>query len=206
MPDTYSRRMEAYRTPDERFEHLPDWPFEARYLLQDRLRMHFVAEGDGDPVLLLHGEPTWSFLYRGLIPTLTSSGRVVAPDLFGFGRSDKPLRTSDYSFEFHYRSIERFALELELRRLTIVVHGWGGPIGFRLAVDHPDRVERLVVLNTGIDAGRPPSHDWLRFELVRRAGTDLVPSRLVRASCVSAPDDAVPATTLPFPGRRPRPA
>jgi haloalkane dehalogenase len=122
MPDTYSRRTEAYRTPDECYEHLPDWPFEARYLLPDGLRMHFVVEGEGDPALLLHGEPTCAFLYCRLNPMPETSGRLFAPDLFDFGRSDRPLRTSDYQFAFHYRSIERFLLELELRRLTSVGH------------------------------------------------------------------------------------
>src|SRR5262245_35714991 len=110
--------------------------------------MHFVDEGSGAPVLLLHGEPTWGFLYRKLIPQLATVGRVVVPDLFGFGRSDKPIRQEEYSYDAHYRSIERFVGELGLRGLTVVVHDWGGPIGLRLAVEHPDRVERLVMLNT----------------------------------------------------------
>ena len=118
--------MEAYRTPDERFEDLPDWPYAPRYVAQDGLRMHYVEEGTGDPLLLLHGEPTWGFLYRRMIPPLAVSGRVVVPDLFGFGRSDKPFRQADYSYDSHYRSIECLALALDLVRLTLVVHDWGG--------------------------------------------------------------------------------
>ena len=193
--------MEAYRTPDERFDDLPDWPYAPRHVAQDGLRMHYVDEGSGDPLLLLHGEPTWGFLYRRMIPTLRAAGRVVVPDLFGFGRSDKPLRQVDYSYDSHYRSIERLALALDLGRLTLVVHDWGGPIGLRLAVTHPDRVERLVILNTGVGAGRAPSPDWLRFrELVRQVGPDFTASRLVQVACVSRLDgDTIRGYDAPFP-------
>ena len=193
--------MDVYRTPDERFENLPGYDFPPSYLEQDGLRMHWVDEGDGDPILLLHGEPTWAYLYRTMIPTLAESARVVAPDYFGFGRSDKPTRMEDYSYDFHYGSIERLAEELDLRETTAVVQDWGGPIGLRLAVEHPERVARLVILNTGIGAGRAPSSEWLRFrEFVRRVGTDLVPGQLIRISCVGELDDAiVDAYNAPFP-------
>ncbi len=193
--------MEAYRTPDERFEGLPGFPFDPRYLDQDGLRMHYVDEGSDDPVLLLHGEPTWAFLYRKMIPRLAVVARVVAPDYLGFGRSDKPTRIEDYSYDFHYAAIERLADELDLRGLTIVVQDWGGPIGFRLAVARPDRVARLVVLNTGIGAGRAPSPEWLRFrDFMRRVGTEIVPGQLVRVSAVSElADDVVEAYNAPFP-------
>ena len=193
--------MEAYRTPDDRFAGLPGYPFEPSYLEQDGLRMHYVQEGSGDPLLLLHGEPTWSFLYRTMIPPLAAVARVVAPDYFGFGRSDKPTRIEDYSYDFHYSSIERLADELDLREATVVVQDWGGPIGLRLAVERTDRVGRLVILNTGIGAGRAPSPEWLRFrDFVRRVGADLVPSQLVRISAVTEIDDAVLAGyDAPFP-------
>jgi haloalkane dehalogenase len=191
----------AYRTPDDRFEGLPGWNFEPHYLKQDGLRMHWVDEGAGDPVLLLHGEPTWGYLYRKLIPTLAGAARVVAPDYFGFGRSDKPVDRRWYSYESHYSSIERLVQELDLTRLTVVVQDWGGPIGLRLAVDHPERVDRLVILNTGVGAGRAPSEEWLRFRaLVRRVGTDLQPGRLIRISCERGlPDHAEAAYDAPFP-------
>ena len=193
--------MDAYRTPDERFDDLPGWPYAPRYVSQDGLRLHYVEEGGGDPVLLLHGEPTWGFLYRKTIPVLSDVGRVIAPDLLGFGRSDKPLAQADYTYDSHFRSLERFALELDLARLTLVVHDWGGPIGLRFAVSHPDRVERLVILNTGVGAGRAPSPDWLRFrELVREVGTDFTASRLVQVACVSALDEhAISGYDAPFP-------
>ena len=193
--------MDAYRTPDERFEGLPGYIFEPHYLEQDGLRMHYVDEGSGAPVLMLHGEPTWAFLYRKLIPSVAGVARVVAPDYLGFGRSDKPTRIEDYSYDFHYTSIERLADALDLREATVVVQDWGGPIGLRLAVERPDRVARLVIMNTGIGAGRAPSEEWLRFrEFVRRVGTELVPGQLVRVSCVSElADDVVNAYNAPFP-------
>jgi haloalkane dehalogenase len=193
--------MDAYRTPDEQFHGLPGYDFAPRYLEQDGLRMHFVEEGSGDPILLLHGEPTWAFLYRRMIPPLADVGRVVAPDYFGFGRSDKPTRIEDYSYDFHYGSIERLADELDLRETTVVVQDWGGPIGLRLAVERQDRVARLVVLNTGIGAGRAPSDEWLRFrEFVRRVGTEILPGQLIRISCVSdLAEDVVEAYNAPFP-------
>ena len=193
--------MESYRTPDERFADLPGYAFEPRYLEQSGLRMHYLEEGTGDPVLLLHGEPTWAYLYRKMIPALAGGARVVAPDYFGFGRSDKPTQVEDYSYDFHYESIRRLADELDLRETTVVVQDWGGPIGLRLAVEQPERVARLVILNTGIGAGRAPSPEWLRFrEFIRRVGTELVPGQLIRITCVTALDDAVvEAYNAPFP-------
>src|SRR5215218_5752907 len=193
--------MDVHRTPDERFERLPGYDFAPRYVDQDSLRMHYVDEGDGPPVLLLHGEPTWSYLYRKMIPPLVAGGlRCVAPDYFGFGRSDKPTDRGWYSYDAHYAAVERFADELDLRDTTLVVQDWGGPIGFRLAVERPRRIARLVVLNTGIGA-RAPNEDWLRFQaFVRRVGTEIVPGQLIRLSLVQPVDDAVIAGyDAPFP-------
>jgi len=193
--------VDVFRTPDEHFESLPGWPFAPDYVEQDGLRMHVVDEGAGHPVLLLHGEPTWSFLYRKLIAPLTAVARVVVPDYFGFGRSDKPTRLEDYSYDFHYASIERLAAELDLRQATLVVQDWGGPIGLRLAVEHPERVARLVVLNTWVGAGWTPPDVWLRFRaLVRSAGSELQPGRLIRTACVGGlADEVVAAYDAPFP-------
>jgi haloalkane dehalogenase len=193
--------VDAYRTPDERFEGLPGYAFEPHYLEQDGLRMHYVDEGDGAPVLLLHGEPTWAFLYRKIVPPLAASGlRCVAPDYFGFGRSDKPTDRGWYSYDAHYRSIERFADELDLRGATLVVQDWGGPIGFRLAVERPERIDRLVVLNTGIGA-RAPSEEWLRFQaFMRRVDTEILAGQLVRLSLVQpVSDEVIAGYDAPFP-------
>ncbi len=194
--------VEIYRTPDERFEGLPGYDFEPHYLEQDGLRLHYLDEGSGPPVLLLHGEPTWSYLYRTIIPELTGGARAIAPDYFGFGRSDKPLEVEDYTYDFHTGSIRRLVEELDLRDLTVVVQDWGGPIGLRLAVESPERVARLVIMNTGIGTGRPPSEEWLRFRaFVRRHGRDLVPGQLLRLSAIQPMSDEVQeAYNAPWPG------
>jgi haloalkane dehalogenase len=195
--------IDVYRTPDERFAGLPGYSFEPHYVEQDGLRLHYVDEGEreAEPVLLLHGEPSWSFLYRKMIPALTPMARVVAPDYFGFGRSDKPVERGWYTYDRHYASIQRLAETLDLHDATVVVQDWGGPIGFRLAVEHPERVVRLVVMNTGIFSGQPPSDEWLRFRaFVRRVGTDLRPGQLVRISCVTElPDEVVAGYDAPYP-------
>jgi haloalkane dehalogenase len=191
--------MSVFRTPEARFDGL--LPFEPHYLDQDGLRMHYLDEGDGDAVLCLHGEPTWSYLYRKMIPVLAPHARVVAPDYFGFGRSDKPTDIGWYTFDRHCASIARLVEELDLRRLTLVVQDWGGPIGLRLAVEQPERVDRLVILNTGIGGGRAPSETWLRFrEVVRAAGGDFEPGRLIRTAAVRGlAGDVVAAYDAPFP-------
>src|SRR5690349_19192571 len=153
-------------------------------------RLHYVDEGDGDPILLLHGEPTSSYLWRKIIPQLP--GRKLAPDLIGFGRSDKPEEIGWYSYDRHVDSIARLVEELDLTSLTLVVHDWGGPIGLRVAVEHPDRVDRIVLLNTGIGGGSAPSERWLRFrEVVRELGGALDIGRLVEAGTAQGLSDDV---------------
>jgi len=193
--------VSVYRTPEECFRDLPAYPFEPNYLEQDGLRMHYLDEGAGDPVLLLHGEPTWSFLYRKAVPPIAEVARVLAPDYFGFGRSDKPVERDWYTYDRHYAAIERFVDELDLRDLTVVVHDWGGPIGLRLAAERPERMARLVITNTGLYAGRPPSDEWLRFRaFVRRVGTELRPGQLVQITCVTElSDEVVAGYDAPYP-------
>ena len=193
--------MDAYRTPDECFDGLPGYPLAPNYVEQDGLRLHYLDEGEGPPVLLLHGEPTWSYLYRTIIPELTPAARAIAPDYFGFGRSDKPLAREAYTYDFHVSSIARLVEELDLRDATVVVQDWGGPVGLRVAVEHPDRIGRLVIMNTGIGGGRPPSDEWLRFrDWLNRLGTDVVPGRLVHISAVQPmADEIVEAYSAPWP-------
>jgi haloalkane dehalogenase len=192
--------MGVYRTPESRFDRLPDFDFEPHYLDQDGLRMHYLDEGEGEPVLLLHGEPTWSFLYRKMIPPLARVARCIAPDYFGFGRSDKPTDRAWYSYERHVGSITRLADHLDLRRITLVVQDWGGPIGFRFAVENPERVTKIVGMNTGIGA-RAPNDEWLRFQsFMRRVGTEIVAGQLIRLSLVQpTTDEIIAAYDAPFP-------
>ena len=188
--------MSVYRTPDSFFDGV--WDVEPHYVELDGMRMHYVDEGDGDPFLLLHGEPTWSYLYRKVIPELP--GRCVAPDYFGFGRSDKPTEIGWYSYDKHTQSLIEFVERLDLRNMTVVVQDWGGPLGFRLCVERPERVARLVVLNTGIGA-RAPNEEWLRFQaFMRRVGTDIVAGNLVRLSLVPpVSDEVIAGYDAPFP-------
>jgi haloalkane dehalogenase len=197
--------MDVFRAPEDAFSALPDFPFASGTVEHDGLRMAYVDEGAGPPVLLLHGEPTWSFLWRRLLPRLTAAGRrAIAPDLIGFGRSDKPTDTAWYSYDRHVTSVSRLVRELDLRNLTLVVHDWGGPIGLRLAVENEDRVGRLVILDTGIGAGRAPSETWLRFRAaVRRVGADLDIGRLVAAGTSrNLADDVRAGYDAPFPTPR----
>jgi haloalkane dehalogenase len=193
--------VDVYRTPDERFEGLPGYAWEPNYTEIDGLRIHYLDEGAGDPVLLLHGEPTWSFLYRKLIPSLSGVGRVVAPDYAGFGRSDKPTERGWYTHDRHYEVLERFVEQLDLQHVTAVVHDWGGPLGFRLAVEHPERIERLVILNTGIYSGRPPGEAWMQFRaFVRRMDTEFQPGQLIRITCpTELTDEVVAGYDAPWP-------
>jgi len=156
--------------------------------------MHVADEGAGDPILLLHGEPTSSFLWRNVIPPLVAAGyRTIAPDLIGFGRSDKPEDIGWYSYDRHVASIAQLVEELDLQELTLVVHDWGGPIGLRVAVEHEPRIARLVILDTGIGVGAP-GETWLRFrEVVREIGGALDIGRLVAAGTSQGLSDEVRA-------------
>jgi len=197
--------MKALRTPDDRFADLPDFGYPPHYAEVDGLRLAYVETGpaDGEPVLLLHGEPSWSFLYRKVMPVLADAGlRVIAPDLVGFGRSDKPAEVGDYSFARHVEWIRALAFDrLGLRGLTIVGQDWGGLIGLRLVAEHPDRFARVVAANTGLPTGDQPMPDvWLRFREVVRHASPLNVSRLVQAGCQTPlPPDVLAAYDAPFP-------
>lgn len=148
--------MKVLRTPEARFDGLPDFPFAPQYTEVDGLRVHHVDEGPGDApvVLLMHGEPTWSYLYRKMIPVLTHAGyRAVAPDLVGFGRSDKPARKSDYSYQRHVDWMAQWLEGLDLRGITLVGQDWGSLIGLRLAVEHESRFDRIVMANGALPTG-----------------------------------------------------
>lgn len=193
---------DAVRTPDELLEGLPGFPWEPRYRQVDGLRLAHVDEGDGAPVVMWHGEPTWGYLWRKVAgPVLAAGHRVVLPDLAGFGRSDKPVDTAWYSYERHVAMAATLLEDLDLRGATFVVHDWGGPIGLRLAVDHPDRVDRLVVLDTGLATGsRPMNEAWQAFATFVRTVEELPVGLLVRRGCHTDPGDEVAAAyDVPFP-------
>ena len=148
--------MQILRTPDSRFENLPDYPYEARYVEVDGLRMHYVDEGspDAPTVLLLHGEPSWSYLYRHMIPPLVAAGlRAVAPDLPGFGKSDKPARIGDYSYEQHVRWMTSFIEKLDLTGITLFCQDWGSLIGLRVAAENESRFARIALGNGALPTG-----------------------------------------------------
>jgi haloalkane dehalogenase len=193
---------EAIRTDDERFADLPEFPFTPRYTEHDGLRMAHVDEGDGRPVVLLHGEPTWSFLWRKVIGPLVEAGhRCLAPDLPGFGRSDKPTDIGWYTYDRHTAAVTAWLQELDVRDATLVVHDWGGPIGMRVAVEQPARVARLVILDTGLFTGRQRMSDaWLAFRDFVARTEDLPVGLLVRRACHQDPGDLVIAAyEAPFP-------
>ena len=154
--------MDILRTPDSRFENLAGYPFEPHYLDvaandTDKLRIHYVDEGpsDGSPVVLLHGAPTWSYLYRTMIDPLADGGhRVLAPDLIGFGRSDKPSRVEDYTYQRHVEWVTSWFTSLDLRDVTLFVQDWGSLIGLRIAAEQSDRIARIVVANGFLPTGR----------------------------------------------------
>lgn len=159
--------MEILRTPEERFEAIDDFPYEPRYRQWRDLRLAHVDEGEGPVVVLLHGEPTWSYLWRKVMGPLLGAGyRCVAPDLPGFGRSDKPDDPALYSYDVHTEAVADLFEALDLRDVTLVMHDWGGPIGFRVATgSFPERVSRLVAMDTGVfDGNQRMSPDWLRFK------------------------------------------
>jgi haloalkane dehalogenase len=186
---------DAYRTPDERFADLPDFPWQPHYRDVGDLRLAHIDEGDGSPVVLFHGEPTWSFLWRKVMgPLLDAGHRCVAPDLAGFGRSDKPIDLDWYSYERHVEQMAGLLEELDLRDATAVVHDWGGPIGLRLAVEHPDRIARMVVLDTGLFTGRQKMSDaWFAFRDFVERTEDLPVGMLVRRGCHTDPGDEIAA-------------
>jgi haloalkane dehalogenase len=197
--------MESLRTPDERFAGLPGYDFAPHYAEVDGLRVHYVDEGprDAAPVLMLHGEPSWSFLYRKMIPVIAGAGhRALAPDLVGFGRSDKPVRQEDYSYAGHVEWMRALLFDtLDLRDVTLVCQDWGGLIGLRLVGEHPDRFARVVVANTALPEGEqslgPAFEAWRKFS---QESPDLPVGTIVQGGCVhQLAEEVVAGYDAPFP-------
>jgi haloalkane dehalogenase len=192
--------MDVFRTPDERFADLPGYGFEPRYAEVDGLRMHYLDEGEGPPIVCFHGEPSWSFLYRKMIGPLVSGGhRVICPDLAGFGRSDKPTDRGWYSYDRHLETVAGVLDGLDLQGATVVVQDWGGPIGLRWAVGNQDRVAALVVMNTGLFTGRV-SEGFMQWRDFAERNPDLPVGFVVQsATATDLAEDVVAAYDAPFP-------
>jgi haloalkane dehalogenase len=191
---------DVFRTPDARFEDLPGYDFAPHWQEVDGLRLHYVDEGSGDPVVCFHGEPTWAYLYRRMLPALTAAGhRVVCPDYPGFGRSDKPTERGWYTYDRHVAHVSALLGQLDLRDATVVVQDWGGPIGLRWAVENADRVARLVILNTGLFTGRV-SKGFMAWRDFAERNPDLpVGFVLQSATTTGLPAELVAAYEAPFP-------
>ncbi len=196
--------MELLRTPDDRFADLPGYPFAPHYAEVDGVRIHYVDEGprEAAPVLLLHGEPSWSYLYRTMIPILADAGhRVIAPDLVGFGRSDKPAQRADHTYARHVGWMHGLVRALDLQGATLVGQDWGGLIGLRVVAADPDRFARVVAANTGLPTGEQTlSWDFARWQRASQIIPIFDAGRIVAGGCVQPlPPEVAAAYNAPFP-------
>jgi haloalkane dehalogenase len=193
---------EAYRTPDDRFAELPEFDYEPRYRTVGDLRLAHLDEGEGAPVVMLHGEPSWGFIWRRVLPPIREAGyRCLVPDHAGFGRSDKPLDPGWHSLDQHVRLTASLLEELDLRDVTLVGHDWGGPISTTVALLAPDRVARMVILDTVIDPREAwMSEMWVRFREFVESTEDFPAGEIMRATCFRGlADEAIAAYDAPFP-------
>jgi haloalkane dehalogenase len=201
MTDTI-HTPDAIRTPDEILDNLPDFPYQPHFREFQGLRLAHIDEGDGPPVIFFHGEPTWSFLWRKVMPPVLEAGyRCIAPDLPGFGRSDKPVDVGWYSYDRHTEAMAQLLTALDVRDATVVVHDWGGPVGLRLAAEFPDQIARMVILDTGLFTGRQKMSDaWQTFRDFVERTEDLPIGFLVKGGCKRDPgEEVVAAYDAPFP-------
>jgi len=191
------------RTPEDRFQNLPGFPYAPKYTEVEGLRMAYVEHGAGDPILLLHGEPTWSYLYRHMIPPLSQIGRAIAPDLIGFGRSDKPVAANAYSYKSHVRWLRAFVETLDLRNITLVCQDWGGLLGLRLLSQIPERFARLVAMNTGISDGSGATEAFIRWRRFSQRVPEFDLALLMRNALTrkKLSDQEAAAYQAPFPSR-----
>lgn len=196
--------MEILRTPDECFANIKDYPFTPHYVDVDGLSIHFADEGPADapPVLMLHGEPTWSYLYRKIIPVVINAGfRAIAPDLVGFGKSDKPTPRSEYTYQKHVDWMRGFILALDLKNITLVCHDWGGLIGLRLAAENEDRFTRIVTTNTFLPTGDiAPGEAFLKWRKFSQETPNFHAGGIVKGGCKSElSQEIIDAYNAPFP-------
>jgi haloalkane dehalogenase len=199
--------VSVIRTPGERFNGLPDFEFAPHYIEINGLRIHYIGEGEGEIVLCLHGEPTWSFLYRRIIPTLAAKHRVLAMDFVGFGRSDKFTERDEYSFNMHKDILASFINELAPNKITLVVHDWGGLVGLGLVGETPERFARLVIMNTGLptaeeSVGKDRVNAFLAWRQFAERTPDLPVGQVIRMGCVHGDrikPEVIAAYEAPFP-------
>ena len=197
--------MEILRTPDDRFVDLADYPYDPNYLTCGELRIHYVDQGNSDDetVLMLHGEPSWSYLYRKMIPIIANAGhRVIAPDLMGFGKSDKPANQEDYTYQRHVDWMTDLILKLDLRNITLFCQDWGGLIGLRIAAEHEDRFKRILAANTFLPTGDYRSPDaFIEWQQFSQKTPVFKVGEIITSACVSdLSDDIRKAYDAPFPG------
>ena len=196
--------MNSIRTPESRFENLPDYDFAPHYVEIDSLRMHYVDEGpqDANPLLLLHGEPSWSYLYRKMIPPLAAAGhRVIAPDLIGFGKSDKPISIRDYSYAGHVDWMRQFIEALDLNDITLFGQDWGALIGLRVAAENQARFARIAIGNGALPTGdQPMSEAFIQWRDYAMTNTRFdIGGVFQRASMLDLSNEVVAAYDAPFP-------
>lgn len=196
--------MEALRTPDDRFANLPGYDFQPNYLEVHDLRIHYLDEGPASaaPVLLLHGEPSWCYLYRRMIPIIAAAGhRAIAPDLIGFGRSDKLAQREDYTYQFHVDVVTAFVEALNLQNITLVCQDWGGLIGLRIAAEHPNRFARIVAANTFLPTGdQKPSEGFLRWQQYSQTVENFHVGGIIKGGCATPlSPEVIEAYNAPFP-------
>lgn len=200
--------MEILRTPDEQFQNLPGYNFAPHYVEVDGLRMHYLDEGLADAseiVLLLHGEPSWSYLYRKMIPGITAAGyRAIAPDLIGFGRSDKLPQREDYTYQKHVDWMTKFLQALDLKNLTLFCQDWGGLIGLRLVAENSERFARVVAANTGLPTGdQKPGEAFLRWQEFSQKVPEMHIGGIIKGACVNPlSPEVIAAYDAPFPDNR----
>jgi haloalkane dehalogenase len=199
--------MEILRTSDERFHNLPGYSFAPHYVEVDSIRIHYLDEGtaNAEPVLLMHGEPSWSYLYRKMIPIIAAAGyRAIAPDLVGFGRSDKPTQREDYSYQRHIDWMAGLLAALDLRQITLVCQDWGGLLGLRLAAEHEARFARIVAANTGLPTGDTPmSPAFFAWQKYSQTTPNFHVGGIVKGGCATElTPEIIAAYDAPFPDDR----
>jgi pimeloyl-ACP methyl ester carboxylesterase len=200
--------IKAQRTPDDRFANLPGWPYEPRYVENlkgyEGLRMHHVDEGprDGATFLCIHGEPSWAYLFRKMIPVFLKAGqRAIAVDMFGFGRSDKPVDDATYTYHFHRNALLAFVEKLDLKDVCLVVQDWGGVLGLTLPMAAPTRYTRLIVMNTGLPAGEEAGEGFAAWRAFNRSQPDLDIAALMQRATPILSEAEAKAYAAPYPDK-----